>query len=99
MICQRCKGNRIADISGKTSDCFSGEIDGKDYDGYVPSDMGIGGSDYIEFAYCLDCGQIQGKWPVHPNLDKEDEDDENYSESYKDCRQYIYPSKGGAKRV
>lgn len=62
MDCQRCKSNRLADISGKTSDCFNGEIEGKDYDGYVPDDIGLGDdSDYIQISYCLDCGQIQGE--------------------------------------
>jgi hypothetical protein len=31
--------------------------------GYVPDDMGIGGGDYVEFDYCLQCGQIQGRFP------------------------------------
>jgi hypothetical protein len=39
------------------------------HDGYVPSKMGIGGGDYMEFSYCLDCGQIQGKFPVKVNFD------------------------------
>lgn len=42
---------------------FSAHIDGKRHEGYVASDMGIGGGDYIEFGYCLDCGQIQGEFP------------------------------------
>lgn len=76
MSCQRCGSNRIASVSGKTSDCFNGEIDGKDYDGYVPNDIGLGdGGDYIEFTYCLECGQIQGDWPVYPNLDNKDDED------------------------
>ena len=33
------------------------------HDGYVPEDIGCGENDYIEFKYCLDCGQMQGKWP------------------------------------
>jgi hypothetical protein len=32
--------------------------------GYVPSGVGVGGGDYLKFDYCLDCGQIQGKWPI-----------------------------------
>jgi hypothetical protein len=32
--------------------------------GYVPRDLGIGGGDDVHFAYCLDCGQIQGKFPL-----------------------------------
>jgi hypothetical protein len=33
-------------------------------DGYVPSDIGIGGDDYIDFIYCLECGQIQDEFPL-----------------------------------
>ena len=25
----------------------------------MPSRVGVGGGDYIEFRYCLDCGRIQ----------------------------------------
>jgi hypothetical protein len=55
----------IAHVSGKTSDlCFVGYPNGQEHDGYVPEDIGIGGGDYIEFYYCLDCGKIQGNFPV-----------------------------------
>lgn len=66
MKCQRCGSNRLAEISGKSSDCNSIDIEGKKFDGYVPNDIGIGGGDYIEMSWCLDCGQIQGEWPVYP---------------------------------
>ena len=33
--------------------------------GQVPRDPGIGGDD-IHPAYCLDCGQIQGMFPLPP---------------------------------
>jgi hypothetical protein len=33
---------------------------------YLPSDLGIGGGDDSEFDYCLDCGQIQGTFPMPP---------------------------------
>ena len=51
---------------GKTSDLFSMQMFDKSYEGYVPSNINIGGDDYIEFDYCLDCGQIQGNFPVTP---------------------------------
>jgi hypothetical protein len=38
----------------------------KEHDGYVPTDCGIGDKgfgDYVEIKVCLDCGQLQGKWP------------------------------------
>jgi len=31
---------------------------------YVPGDFGIGGGDYIRFDYCLECGKIQGDFPL-----------------------------------
>ena len=38
--------------------------------GYVPEGIGVGAEDsddYVEFTYCLDCGQIQGEFPVFPD--------------------------------
>jgi hypothetical protein len=62
-----CKHVRAACVSAKCSDLCWVKIlnrDGQEHDGYVPDDMGIGGGDYVDFNYCLDCGQIQGKWPL-----------------------------------
>lgn len=58
-----CENARMAVICGKTSDrCFA-SVGERESDGYVPSDMGIGGGDYIDFMYCLNCGKIKGNWP------------------------------------
>ena len=74
--CQRCGSDRIYNIDGKTSDCFCGYFQGKHCDGYVTDNVGIGGGDYIEFGYCLECGQIQGEWPVKdPDFGYEDDED------------------------
>lgn len=76
MKCSTCDGRRIIDMSAKCSDMFSMScitegVD--DYCGYVPYEMGIGGGDYVEFKYCLDCGQIQGSWPGYiPDEVRED---------------------------
>jgi len=60
-----CKCERIARVSGKTSDLCYFETEGKEKNGYVPSGVGIGGGDYIDFSYCLDCGMIQSsEFPV-----------------------------------
>ena len=67
MTC-KCGSERIATINAKCSDLCFISLSGAAKDGYVPDDMGIGGGDYVEFSYCLDCGQIQGKFP----LDKTD---------------------------
>ena len=64
MSCKICKGNRVMLVNAKCSDCCQVNLDGKDKVGYVPSEFGIGGGDYIEFDLCLDCGRIQGSFPV-----------------------------------
>lgn len=60
-ICIRCKADRIMSVSGKVSDRLWMEYlkTGVEYIGYVPTGLGIGGNDYLEFDYCLACGQIQ----------------------------------------
>jgi hypothetical protein len=36
--------------------------------GYVPDDLGLGfthgGGDHVTFSYCLNCGQMQGRFPL-----------------------------------
>ena len=65
--CKTCKSDRIASVSSKASDLHCVQIvGGNEHDGYLPSDMGIGGGDYVEFSWCLNCGQIQGKFPLPP---------------------------------
>ncbi len=75
MICinPNCNSARIVAVMGKCSELFNVENRsgvGR-YDGYVPIDLGIGGEDYIEFSHCLECGQIQGKFPL-PHADIEE---------------------------
>ena len=72
MTCQRCKSQSIMDVNGKCSDMYCGDYS---KDGYVPRDLGIGGGDYIRFKFCLNCGQIQDKFPKTPPV--EDSDEEN----------------------
>lgn len=60
MICDKCSGDRILSITGKTSDLFNAEFKNASYDGYVPGDLGIGEGDMIEIDVCLDCGKLQG---------------------------------------
>lgn len=66
MKCQRCESDRIMTVSGKCSDLCCANINGNDHDGYVPKDIGLKDryGDYVELDYCLNCGQIQGKWPI-----------------------------------
>ena len=76
MKCQACNSQRVALVCGKTSDLCVVEIAyvPRESDGYVPRDMNIGGGDYLEFNYCLDCGQIQGEWPL-PIVGMEERDE------------------------
>lgn len=55
---------RMANIQAKCSDRFSVTIKDKTHHGYVSRDLGIGGGDYILFDLCLDCGRIDGSWPL-----------------------------------
>ncbi len=67
--CQTCKSVALASMWVKCSDGFNFKSDDiGEYEGYVPSGIGIdrkgGAGDYVGFTYCLDCGQIQGEFPV-----------------------------------
>ena len=64
MICDNCASPRIAQINAKCSDLCFVDIGGTEHDGYVPRDMGIGGGDYLEIDLCLNCGHVQGEWPL-----------------------------------
>lgn len=77
--CQACKSDRLATVTAKCDDRCSvtvGENDNRS--DYVPRDMGIGGGDYVEFSYCLDCGRIQGRFPV-PKTALEESGEEDIS--------------------
>ena len=70
-----CEHKRTNSVSAKCSDCFNMTMTEDnvqtEQSGYVPCDIGIGGGDYIEFNYCLDCGKIlEQTFPVYPNKDK-----------------------------
>lgn len=72
-----CPNQRIASVSGKTDDRCNVNIGSNGQSDYVPRDMGIGGGDYLQFCYCLECGQIQGKWPLPiTKLEESDDNDE-----------------------
>ena len=62
--CKKCNSQRVAYVSGKTSDMCSVGVEGYSMDGGVPDDMNIGRGDYIYFSFCMECGQIQGTWPL-----------------------------------
>lgn len=61
--CQKCNAVAIVHLSSKASDLNFFKHLHREHDGYVLSGMGIGSGDYVEFSYCVNCGQIQGDWP------------------------------------
>jgi hypothetical protein len=65
--CQQCRSLRLALILARCSDMCSVDLAGKHTHGYVPRDLGVGGGDDLHFRYCLDCGQIQGRFPLPPS--------------------------------
>ena len=65
MTCDKCESKRILMLSAKCSDLFHAYIGDKEINGYVPNNLNIGGGDYVEFNSCLDCGKIQGEFPVN----------------------------------
>jgi len=96
MTCQRCNSNRIVFISAKSRDLNTVKIDGKEYDGNVPPDIGLGDEySYLQMDYCLECGQIQGQFPLPESSietgkwnkdDDEDEFDYKYGDAAPDAR-------------
>jgi hypothetical protein len=66
MICV-CGSDRIVSVCAKCCDSFFAQTDIDEYDGYVPSHLGIGSGDYVKFSYCLNCGKICGDFPLHIN--------------------------------
>ena len=73
MKCDKCGSKKIASINAHCIDSFSFFYGGKEYNGYVPEKVGIGyryggaedsGGDDVSFYYCIDCGKMQGKFPL-----------------------------------
>jgi hypothetical protein len=62
--CQRCSSSRVVYVDAHCSDACQVVNHLRTKNGYVPRDLGIGGGDDVHFTYCLECGQIQGKFPV-----------------------------------
>lgn len=63
MNCKYCKSERIMSVTAKCSDVCSIQYRDMEHNGYVPDHLDLGGGDYIDFDFCLDCGRIQGDFP------------------------------------
>ena len=68
MKCQRCGSDRIINVNGKCSDLCSVIYKGLEHDGHVPAGIGLqdegAWGDFVIIEYCLECGQMQGQFPV-----------------------------------
>ena len=62
--CKNCRSERLMNVNAKCSDMCSLTCGDMERHDYVPDFIEIGGGDYVNFEYCLDCGQIQGEFPV-----------------------------------
>ena len=50
------------------SKCYL-RLDNINSDHYAPPHLNIGeGGDYVEFDVCVNCGQMQGQWPLPSNV-------------------------------
>lgn len=63
--CQKCESDRVVFFSAKCSDLFFSRYKGKEHNGYVnlPDHLQDYG-DYVDIDLCLECGQVQGKFPM-----------------------------------
>jgi hypothetical protein len=59
-----CKCERLMSVTAKCGDLCHIRAGKCEMNSYVPNHLGIGGGDYIRFDYCLDCGKIQGSFPI-----------------------------------
>jgi len=89
-----CGSTRIASVSGKCSDLCSFETADYEHEGYVPEGVGIGGGDCIEFDYCLDCGLIQGQFPIKEDsilewAENDEEDEPRHPKDYFGADTYL----------
>lgn len=64
MNCQSCNSSRILSVGAHCSDRCVVSIGDNENVGYVPFDLGIGGDDDVEIKLCLNCGLVQGEWPL-----------------------------------
>ncbi len=78
-----CGKPELIVVNAKCSDmCHIRYPDLTEEQGYVPRNINIGGGDYIEFSYCINCGKIRGKFPImaeikttiKPTIEKIDDD-------------------------
>lgn len=73
MGCQRCKSLRLSRIQAKCNDSIVFDLPGKgSVVGEYPLELeDIAADDYVDFTFCLSCGQVQGTFPIELDKGKE----------------------------
>jgi hypothetical protein len=66
MKCQRCQSERVIGVFAGCQDRCVLEIQGRNFGpDYIPrGSLPFGSGDEVDFKVCLECGQMQGKFPI-----------------------------------
>jgi len=64
MSCDSCGSDRILSLNAKCSDRCTASFNGVHREGYAPSVANVSGGDYVTPSVCLECGKVQGSFPV-----------------------------------
>ena len=66
--CQTCKSDRVGFTYFALGSHLSLTINGDVYQGEVPMDTNLGQGKSVRLSICMDCGQVQGKWPMTKSI-------------------------------
>lgn len=64
MRCDNCGNKRIVELFSHAKDMHTIRYRNFERRGYLPDGFGIGRGDDTEIDYCLECGKIQGSFPI-----------------------------------
>ena len=89
MTCQSCQSSNLTQIEGQSGqnyfDIYMYQDDKHNAGVFLPDKWNLGTRNLICFALCLNCGKIQGEWPVKDNKAIKEENNRKCSVSYCDC--------------
>ena len=66
--CQTCKSKNVAYAYFSLGSHFSLSMLGDVYQGELPMNINLGEGRNIKFKICMDCGQVQGEWPIKKSI-------------------------------
>lgn len=83
-----CGSSRWLEISGECDRELSTSINingTKQTGGRIPWNCNVGADECISFTVCLNCGKIQGEWPVRQDIILKNTDDDSNSNDKEAC--------------